>query len=65
MTDYKREYVFCMKFCLQVENYKHGDIAKYWGYKNDTGSKRSWLRHYATSRKVAGLNPDEVIGFLN
>jgi hypothetical protein len=25
----------------------------------------SWLRHYATSRKVAGLIPDEVIGFLN
>jgi hypothetical protein len=20
----------------------------------------SWLRHYATSRKVAGSNPDEV-----
>jgi hypothetical protein len=26
---------------------------------------RSWLRHYATSRKVAGSNPDEVIGFFN
>jgi hypothetical protein len=26
---------------------------------------RSWLRHYATSRKVAGSIPDEVIGFLN
>jgi hypothetical protein len=24
---------------------------------------RSWLRHYATSRKVAGSIPDEVIGF--
>jgi hypothetical protein len=23
------------------------------------------LRHYATSRKIAGLIPDEVIGFLN
>jgi hypothetical protein len=23
------------------------------------------LRHYAASRKVAGSNPDEVIGFLN
>jgi hypothetical protein len=21
---------------------------------------RTWLRHYATSRKVAGLSPDEV-----
>jgi hypothetical protein len=26
---------------------------------------RSWLSHYATSRKVAGSYPDEVIGFLN
>jgi hypothetical protein len=26
---------------------------------------RSWLRHYATSRKVAGSISDEVIGFLN
>jgi hypothetical protein len=25
----------------------------------------SWLRHYATSRKVAGSIPDEVIGFFN
>jgi hypothetical protein len=25
----------------------------------------SWLRHYATRRKVAGLIPDEVIGFFN
>jgi hypothetical protein len=24
-----------------------------------------WLRHYATSRKVAGRIPYEVIGFLN
>jgi hypothetical protein len=25
---------------------------------------RSWLMHYATSRKVAGSSPDEVIGFF-
>jgi hypothetical protein len=25
----------------------------------------SWLTSYATSRKVAGLIPDEVIGFFN
>jgi hypothetical protein len=25
----------------------------------------SWLRHYATSRKVAGSRPVEVIGFFN
>jgi hypothetical protein len=26
---------------------------------------RSWLRHYTTSRKVAGSIPDEVTGFFN
>jgi hypothetical protein len=26
---------------------------------------RSWLGHYATSRKVAGSIPDEVIGIFN
>jgi hypothetical protein len=26
---------------------------------------RSWLRHYAASRKVAGSIPDEFIGFFN
>jgi hypothetical protein len=26
---------------------------------------RSWLRHYATSRKVVGSIPDEIIGFFN
>jgi hypothetical protein len=26
---------------------------------------RSWLRHYATSRKVVGSIPDEVTGFFN
>jgi hypothetical protein len=25
----------------------------------------SWLRHFATSRKVAGSNPDETIGVFN
>jgi hypothetical protein len=28
-------------------------------------SEYGWLRHYATSRKVAGSIPDEVIGFFN
>jgi hypothetical protein len=27
--------------------------------------QRSWLRHYAKSRKVAGSIPDEVIAFFN
>ena len=26
---------------------------------------RSWLRHYATSRKVAGSIPDGVIGIFH
>jgi hypothetical protein len=28
-------------------------------------STTSWLRHCATSRKVAGSIPNEVIGFFN
>jgi hypothetical protein len=27
--------------------------------------QRSWLRHYATSRKVAGAITDVVIGFFS
>jgi hypothetical protein len=27
--------------------------------------QRSWFRHYATSRKVTGSIPDQVIGFFN
>jgi hypothetical protein len=30
------------------------------------GSRQcSWMRHYATSRKVAGFIPDDVTGFFN
>jgi hypothetical protein len=27
--------------------------------------QRSWLRHYARNRKVAGYNPYELIGLFN
>jgi hypothetical protein len=33
-----------------------------WG---SIGARGSWLRHYSTSRKVAGSIPDEVIEFFN
>jgi hypothetical protein len=32
---------------------------------NDHFPKQHWLRHYATSRKLAGSILDEVIGFFN
>jgi hypothetical protein len=33
---------------------------------NNRGTRwDSWLRHYATSRKVEGLIPDEITGFFN
>jgi hypothetical protein len=35
------------------------DIVMNWGTW-----RRSWLRHYATSRKVAGSIPDGVTGIL-
>jgi hypothetical protein len=31
----------------------------------DSTTKLSWLRHYATRRKVAGSSPDAVMGFFN
>jgi hypothetical protein len=31
-TAHKRIYKFCTKECLQVNNYKHGDGAKLYGY---------------------------------
>jgi hypothetical protein len=33
--------------------------------EDHSGASGSWLRHCATSRKVAGSIPDEVILFLN
>jgi hypothetical protein len=35
-------------------------------FKSSGGTQqRSWLRHYATSQKVMGSIPDEVMGFFN
>jgi hypothetical protein len=40
-------------------------LTKHVYYKLQWGMRYpSWLRHYATSRKVAGSIPDEVIGYL-
>jgi hypothetical protein len=42
--------------CLQL---------KYFVYRMDVGTRQcSWLRHYASGRKIAGLIPDDVIGFF-
>jgi hypothetical protein len=38
------------------------DYTVFWGGGT---RQRSWLRQYATSRKVVGLSPDEVIGFFS
>jgi hypothetical protein len=35
-----------------------------WTYTMST-RWRNWLMHYATSRKIAGSSPDEVIEFFN
>jgi len=38
----------------------------YWVQFTDSRTRwRSWLRHYATSRKVAGSIPDGVIGIFS
>jgi hypothetical protein len=31
---------------------------------NNNNNNCSWLRHYATSQKVAGSSPDDFIGFF-
>jgi hypothetical protein len=43
-----------------MASYAHGQF-----YPFHPTRWRSWLRHYATSRKVAGSIPDEVIGYFN
>jgi hypothetical protein len=41
-------------------------IVSFCSLLNPGGTRsRSWLRHYATSWKIAGSLPDEVIGFFN
>jgi hypothetical protein len=40
-------------------------ILDVWVFLNEYIKKRSWLRHYATSWKVAGSIPNRVIGFFN
>jgi hypothetical protein len=38
-----------------------GDLTDIYGIWDGDTRQRSWLRRYATSRKVAGSIPDEVI----
>jgi hypothetical protein len=41
------------------------EFLKFYNFYYFRGTRqRSWLRGYATSRKVAGSSPDEVIGFF-
>jgi hypothetical protein len=47
------------------ESKQDGKIHKDHNTKNWGHAERSWLRHYAASRNVAGSNPVEVIGFFN
>jgi hypothetical protein len=49
---------------LKLEKYKPYviNISSTWWYGGARG--RSWLRHYATNRNVAGSIPDGVIGIF-
>jgi hypothetical protein len=47
---------------LDIQNEKYSIIKQINGLST---RKRSWLRHYARRRKVAGSIPDDVIGFFN
>lgn len=48
------------------ESEKTRDETKYEKEKIESRrrTKRSWLKHYATSRKAAGSRPDEVNAFF-
>jgi hypothetical protein len=56
-TDYKKQKFHKSSYtCLNLKlpALSEGDVRQ-----------RSWLRHYATSRKVPSSIPDEAIGFFN
>jgi hypothetical protein len=64
--------VYIQRRCIPEDKTLHNHLCK--NLKSYTefnilmclnGGTRSWLRHYATSRKVAGSISDEVIGFFN
>jgi hypothetical protein len=52
-----------LHFCLSN---LHVQVARFFFFvlPSPWGTQLSWLRHYATSRKVAGLFPYEVKGFF-
>jgi len=51
------------KTCINLK-YELKNLEKY--LRVNEGTRwRSWLRHCATSRKVAGSIPDGVIGFFH
>ena len=53
-------------FCKNVLNYGHISLAcKLYFYTFSSYHLRSWFRHCATSRKVAGSIPDGVIGIFH
>jgi hypothetical protein len=45
---------------VSIEQIRSRIVREEWNLFNILSGSRSWLRHYATSRKVAGSNPDEV-----
>jgi hypothetical protein len=51
---------------FSVKTFKKSFFFNFTTYNCEPDTRyRSWLRHSATSRKVAGSIPDEVIGFFN
>jgi hypothetical protein len=52
-----------MEFRTKQLRAKYLETLSIWQEYGDT-RQCSWLRHYGTSRKVAGSRPDEVIQFF-
>jgi hypothetical protein len=48
----------------QMQRCKHIHISEIYRFILGATRQRSWLRHYATSRKVTSSIPDEAIGLF-
>jgi hypothetical protein len=53
----------CCTYCKCEHQMGYSRVRR--GTNQQSTRQRSWWRHYATSRKVMGLSPDEVTGFFS
>jgi hypothetical protein len=54
--DYRDAYTLCMIYCLSVNNYKHGDDGKLWGYPTNFTWTESVCNKFFTK-----IKPSQII----